>query len=486
MKHKLSAPTLFWTLLTGLLLLGLMACSPATETQPAPTAVVAERETPTEEAAPAPDTPAPVEETETAESASPVSPLLDEPVSRPPADQPHEPPPVWHSNVDGKWLPTTIRAATDLVNWAEGDAERILAQIETWGEIGADLLAEGRDGAFVLPNAWVETADFNQDGQSELLLAFPKRQELCVGDDCRIVLCTFIYCPAYILFFTQTNDIFVPVQLLRDSDQTDRQDWFDVPTLFHMGDVTGDGRIEVLIQQDRCGAHTCFSNLLIGGWDGNVWQSYGSLKQSYTEISLVLDSESEIVGRMEIQFQGGIIGSAGAGLQRQRTEIYRFDEANGRYQLTERIPDPDDHPYYLVLDAHSALNQHDPDRAYDLATNALAHIAAFRNDARDFMFLDDWSVPRIAGLAHLQRLMVAALDDDMPAMLIERDTIIPYDVPVYAQAAQTFIDIYEETADPAAACAEMDAVLQAQPDQSALFDWFGYSTEMLASYCPLA
>jgi hypothetical protein len=52
-------------------------------------------------------------------------------------------------------------------------------------------------------------------------------------------------------------------------------------------------------------------------------------------------------------------------------------------------------------------------------------------------------------------------------MLIERDTIIPYDVPIYAEAAQTFIDVYEETADPAAACAQMDAVLQADPDQSA-------------------
>jgi hypothetical protein len=89
------------------------------------------------------------------------------------------------------------------------------------------------------------------------------------------------------------------------------------------------------------------------------------------------------------------------------TEIYRFDAENGRYQLAETIPDPDDHPYYLVLDAHAALSQNDPDRAYDLATNALAHIAAFRNDAREFMFLDDWSVPRIAGLAHLQRMMVS-------------------------------------------------------------------------------
>ncbi len=470
----------FYHYLIIVLLLGLMACSPTTETQPDPTAVTP----PTEAADPVTNTPQ-VVEAETAVPTPPLSPLLDEPISRPPADQAPEPPPVWHSDVDGKWLPTTIRAATDLVNWAEGDPERILAQIETWGEIGADLLAEGRDEAFELPNVWVEIVDFNRDGQSELLFAFPKRQELCVGDDCRIVLCTFIYCPAYILFFTQTNGIYVPVELLRDSDQADRQDWFDVPTLFHMGDVTGDGRIEVLIQQERCGAHTCFSNLLIGGWDGNMWQNYGSLKQSYTEISLVPDSESEVVGRLEIQFHGGIIGSAGAGLQRQRTEIYRFNEANGRFQLAERIPDPDDHPYYLVLDAHAALSQDDPDLAYDLATNALAHIAAFRNDVRDFMFLDDWSVPRIAGLGHLQRLMVASLNDDMSAMLIERDTIIPYNVPIYAEAAQAYIDVYEETADPVAACIEMDAVLQADPDQSDPFDWFGYNTERLESYCPL-
>jgi hypothetical protein len=463
-------------ILAGIVLLGLTACSPAAETEPAPTAIVAERETPTEEAAPAPATPAPVAETETAESASPLSPLLNEPVSRPPAEQPPEPPPVWHGDVDGKWLPTTIRAATDLVNWAEGDPARILAQIETWGEIND--FAERT-------NAWVETADLTQDGRPELLLAFPQRQEICHDDECEISLCAFfLACPAYLLLFAGMDDLYVPVYLIENSGEF-RQEWLDAPTLFHIGDVTGDGRIELLIQQEFCGAHTCSTSLLIGRWDGTTWHDYGSVGQSTTEISLSPDTASDTPGRLEIQFYGGIVGSAGAGLQRPVTEIYRFDDENGRYQLSESIPDPDDHPYYLVLDAHTALSQNDPDLAYELATNALAHIAAFRNDARDFMFLDDWSVPRIAGLAHLQRLLVAALNDDLPAMLIERDTIIPYDILVYAEAAQTFIDVYEETADPATACAQMDAVLQADPDQSALFDWFGYNTERLESYCPL-
>jgi hypothetical protein len=82
-------------------------------------------------------------------------------------------------------------------------------------------------------------------------------------------------------------------------------------------------------------------------------------------------------------------------------------------------------------------------------------------------------------------MVIATLNEDLSAMLIERDTIIPDDVPVYAEAAQTFIDVYEETADLPTACAQMDAVLQAQPDQSALFDWFGYNTEMFDSYCPI-
>ena len=464
------------------LLLSLMACSPATETQPDPTAVPppAESETHTEEAAPDPDTPEPVEETETAVSPPPLSPLLDEPISRPPTDQPPEPPPVWHSDVDGKWLPTTIRAATDLVNWAEGNPARILAQIESWGEVDDYVQVNG----LPLPNAWVETTDLNQDGQAELIFAFPVRQEVCFGDECQIDLCTATGCGAYLLLFTQENGLYVPVHLVEDPE-ADWQDWLDAPGLFHVGDVTGDGRIDLLVRQEFCGAHTCTSSLLVGGWDGSAWQEYGSMSQSYTEVSLAPDSESDVAGRLEIQFYGGTVGSVGAGLQRPFTEIYRFDAENGRYQLAESIPDPEDHPYYLVLDAHTALGQNNPDQAYDLATNALDNIAAFRNDVRDFMFLDDWSVPRIAGLAHLQRMMVAALNDDMPAMLIERDTIIPYDVPIYAEAAQTFIDVYDETADPAAACAQMDAILQTNPDQSDPFDWFGYNTERLESYCPL-
>ena len=465
----------FYYYLIITLLLGLMACSPTTETQPEPTAVI-----PPTEAATDPDTPEPVAETETAVSPPPLSPLLDEPISRPPADQPPEPPPVWHSDVDGKWLPTTIRTATDLVNWAEGDPERILAQIETWGEVDDYVQINGLS----LPNAWLETADLNRDGQPELIFAFPVRQEVCFGDECQIDLCTAAGCGAYLLLFTQENDLYVPVHLVKDPE-ADWQEWLDAPGLFHVGDVTGDGRIELLIHQEFCGAHTCTSRLLIGSWDGTTWHDYGSMGQATTVFSLAPDVESDTAGRQEIQAYGGIIGSVGAGLQRPVTEIYRFDAENGRYQLAETIPDPDDHPYYLVLDAHTALSQGDPDRAYDLATNALAHIAAFRNDAREFMFLDDWSVPRIAGLGHLQRLMVASLNDDMSAMLIERDTIIPYNVPIYAEAAQAYIDVYEETADPIAACIEMDAVLQADPDQSDPFDWFGYNTERLESYCPL-
>jgi hypothetical protein len=473
---------LFWPRLTGLALLlgllglmGLMACSPATETEPAATAIVSPTEVSPETAT---AEPTPIPATPTSTLATAHSPLLDEPISRPPAEQPPDPPPVWHDDVDGKWLPTTIRAATDLVNWAEGDPAQILAQIETWGQIDEFALdEEGR-----LSNAWVETADLNQDGQPELLLAFPPRQEVCRDEACHISLCEFLTCPAFLLLFNQVNGLYVPVHLIEDA-VTDWRKWLDAPTLFHIGDLTGNDRIELLIQQNACGAHSCYSSLLIGNWDGTAWQNYGRMEQSFSEISLVPDAESGVTGQMEIHFYGGIVGSAGAGLQRPQTEIYRFRD--DRFYLAEVMPAADDHPYYLALDAHTALSQNDPDRAYDLATNALAHIAAFRNDAREFMFLDDWSVPRIAGLAHLQRMMVSALNDDMSAMLIERDTIIPYDIPVYAEAAQTFIDVYEETADAAAACAQMDAVLQADPDQSALFDWFGYNTEMLESYCPL-
>jgi hypothetical protein len=174
--------------------------------------------------------------------------------------------------VDGKWLPTTIRAATDLVNWAEGDPERILAQIETWGEVDDYVQINGLS----LPNAWVETADLNQDGQPELLFAFPVRQEVCFGDECQIDLCTAAGCGAYLLLFTQENDLYVPVHLVEDPE-ADWQEWLDAPGLFHVGDVTGDGRIELLIHQEFCGAHTCTSRLLIGSWDGTTWHDYGSM-----------------------------------------------------------------------------------------------------------------------------------------------------------------------------------------------------------------
>ena len=164
--------------------------------------------------------------------------------------------------------------------------------------------------------------------------------------------------------------------------------------------------MEVLLQQKWCGAHTCFTGLTVGRWDGARWHNLadGPISQAYTELT-VEDSNGD--GALEFTFFGGTFGSVGAGLQRPHRLL--FDWTDGAYRLVEDEPAPADQPYYLMLDANMALAEGDRDRALELALRVVKE-----PDFSDSMVpLEEVGEDRIVGYAAVEAMLVRAERGDV-------------------------------------------------------------------------
>lgn len=83
------------------------------------------------------------------------------------------------------------------------------------------------------------------------------------------------------------------------------------------GDVTGDGRADVLGLTATCGAHTCMANVFVLTWrDGRLERVPGDVGMlTPTRFSLDMGT---------LTLSGGTVNSVGAGLMREHTDRYRL------------------------------------------------------------------------------------------------------------------------------------------------------------------
>ena len=238
-----------------------------------------------------------------------------------------------------------------------------------------------------------------------------------------------------------------------------------------------------MLEANECGAHTCITTLLIGRWDGQRWRDLAAdpIQQAYTDY-VMEDRDGD--GVQEIVMHGGMFGSVGAGLQRPHT--LTFDWADGAYRLVEDVPDPDEHPYYQILDANTAL-------ANGEWATALAHALPVVENSG--VYTDDWTSvevwSRIVGYASIEAMLVYAQQGDADAMadvhasLLARSHTAP-DNP-YPEAAWQLLEVYKETGDVLAACQSMETFLVERAEAAEFYEWYGYGTERLPQnqLCPL-
>ncbi len=362
------------------------------------------------------------------------------------------------------WVQQYIQLVTAMLN-VSGNVDAVLDQLSAW--LPADSAYEGLRP----PNAWATARDLNADGADEWLISVPARD----------LACGMAFCPGYLLVFHKRAGLFVPASIII----ADENVWeVSYPTLLTVADINADGRLEVVIESHECGAHTCFTSLLIGQWDGQRWYDLAAapITQAYSDYTLADDDGD---GILEVVMHGGMFGSVGAGLQRQRT--LRFDWRDGAYRLVADTPDPDPHPYFQMFDANTALANEDWDAALDLALSVVNQPGVYQDEG--WLTAEAWA--RIVGYATVEAMLVYAERGDVAAMrqvhaaLLARMDGAPNNP--YFDAAGYVLEVYAATGDALAACLAVERFIGDRVDTAAFFEWYGYGTERftLDRICPL-
>ncbi|MGC9523404.1 MAG: FG-GAP repeat domain-containing protein, partial [Anaerolineae bacterium] len=388
------------------------------------------------------------------------------PVTPPPPDFNPTPPPYDPMGTEDEvaWTRKYIELATAVLN-SSPSVEEALDRLRAWSQPGAPE-ADRLETA-----VWASDYDVDDDGEVEWLMSLP-----LPGRGCGIT-----FCPTYLVLFEMENSLFRPVHLIREGVEG----ILDVsnPQVRFVEDVNGDGVTEVVIQTEQCGAHTCFTSLIVGRWDGGAWQDLAAqpITQAYTDLTIAdLDDD----GALEFVMEGGTFGSVGAGLQRQRRLV--FDWLDGAYRLVEEVPEDSDIAYYRILDANAALAEGDLDAVLSLAGDVMA--------APNFTEIPAPVEPvdkaRIVSYAGVEVMLVHALRDEPEAMAEVLAEVRAHELvtdTIYLEAAQTLLDVYRETGDAVEACAQMEEVVAADPERGVFFQWYGYGTERMTldQICPL-
>ena len=153
---------------------------------------------------------------------------------------------------------------------------------------------------------------------------------------------------------------------------TEEPDFFaTAPTLVEQTDMTGDDRPEAITVFSTCGAHTCYNYYqVISAHDGqirNVVAPAGeeevaagagdelpvAISLSYVDEESVEDATGDDLPDLVIS--GGIVGSAGAGIQRSRTEVWAWD--GSAVSLYERLWEDTGYRFHRLYNANYAFEQ---------------------------------------------------------------------------------------------------------------------------------
>lgn len=388
------------------------------------------------------------------------------PVTPPPPDFDPTPPPPPDPAADDQhaWVRDYVSLATAMLNSTDS-VQEVLDVLIAWSAPSDELRSE------IAPCVWAEPADLDGNGREEWLISLPVPER---GQ-------SPTWFRGYLVIYEVRDDLFAPTFVIRGRPPDEAQALS--PQLRLIDDITADAQTEILLEPRCCGAHTCFTGLTVGRYEGTTWHDLAAdpISQAYTDLTIE-DRDGD--GALELIMHGGMIGSVGAGLQRERTLIFAW--ADGAYRLLQDTPDPSDHPYYLMLDANAALAEGGWERALELAARAVED-----PDFEGSMVpVEDVDRQRIISHAAVQATLVHAHRGDAAQMEPLLDQLLGYDFVepnVYIEAAERLIDAYRDSGDIVEACVAMQTVVAERPEEAAFFQWYGYNTTRITveQICPL-
>ena len=250
------------------------------------------------------------------------------------------------------------------------------------------------------------------------------------------------------------------------------------PALIEIDDLNGDGHTEMAFSSTSCGAHTCFTTVHIVASGTGQYQDLtgGGIEMSYVEPSFV-DWDGD--GVRELIMYGGTIGSVGAGPQRERTEVYKW---NGTaYVPSETVYDYSNYLYYKVLDANQAL----------LNGNYEGAVALYR-EAIDNPELDVWMEEGerddLAAFSRYRLTLTYLLLGEAASAQATRDELLGAQPDnIYAQVLNVLWDAYKRDADLKVACEQVGEFAAAHPETVEVLVDYGYGNPTFTpeEVCPI-
>jgi hypothetical protein len=250
------------------------------------------------------------------------------------------------------------------------------------------------------------------------------------------------------------------------------------PALLEVDDLNGDGHTELAFSSTSCGAHTCFTTVhILSSGTGTYEDLTGEgIEMSYVDPSF---SDWDGDGVPELIMHGGTIGSVGAGPQRERTEVYKWDGV--AYVLSETVYDYSNYLYFKVLDANQALLNGDYESA-----------AALYREAIDSDYLVTWMEEsereKLSAFSRYRlSLTYLILGDEDQARSVRDELLVEQPNNVYAQVVTTLWQAYEEGASLSYACKQVGFFAAEHPETANVLSDYGYGNPTFTpeDVCPL-
>jgi hypothetical protein len=246
------------------------------------------------------------------------------------------------------------------------------------------------------------------------------------------------------------------------------------PVIYAVDDLNGDGRHEVLLTTSTCGAHTCNLAVYLLGYEGGEYiillrpsaqEPEGVVVVPVTDDQLrVEDLDGD--GIDELLLREGLIGSVGAGPQREAVRNYRWD--GRRYTLANVEFAPSDLRYFKVRDADDALTGGDAEAAAALYREAV--------ESAGLQDVDFGDPAELIAYARFRIGLTEAILEDKAAALAALDAAVAADpVALHSELATRFRQGYTKVGHVSAGCAAARDFVRANREAFAQLWDYGYA-----------
>ncbi len=340
------------------------------------------------------------------------------------------------------------KAIVGYLNASQGDVDGLREMLKSWGTL--------RHVTHLL------RVDADDDGQGEFLITMVDPTAEYVTEIPGDLLVIDVDGEEYRLSYQAASDRVV-------SD----------PALLEVDDLNGDGHTELAFSSTSCGAHTCTTTVYIVGSGLGAYDDLvnGGIEMTFAEVSFT-DWDGDSVS--ELVMYGGIIGSVGAGPQRPRTEVYRWD---GRtYALVETIYDPSNYLYFKVLDANQALLKG------DYGTAAKLYQQAIENPNLE-AWMGEYEREDLTAFSRYRLSLTYLVIGDADAAKAVRDEMLKEQPDhIYAEVVTALWDAYLRDGDLRSACDEVRGFASEHPATADVLANYGYANPTFTTeeVCPIS